>query len=63
MEIERIYFLISRKLAGEASETDILELNNAIKDDFKAALYLQIITDYWSTQSQECKGQDNDKTS
>lgn len=43
----RIWRLVTRKLAGEISEEELLELNKALKDDPGLGFYVQIMTDMW----------------
>lgn len=44
----RIWTLVSRKLSGEATAFELTELNDLIKTEPKADLYLQAITEYWN---------------
>lgn len=44
---ERIWILISRKLTGEASETDLKELQEAIAKNPELQLFMELATDMW----------------
>ncbi len=45
---DRIWTLVSRKLSGEATVSELTELNDLIKTESNADLYLQAITEYWN---------------
>ena len=44
----RIWTLVSRKLSGGATASELTELNDLIKTESNADLYLQAITEYWN---------------
>lgn len=44
---DRIWTLISRKLSGEATTSELIELNDIIKTQTNADLYLQVIEQFW----------------
>jgi transmembrane sensor len=45
---DRIWTLVSRKLSGEATASELTELNDLIMTESNADLYLQAITEYWN---------------
>ena len=44
----RIWTLVSRKLSGEATASELTELNDLIKTESNADLYVQGITEFWN---------------
>lgn len=44
----RIWTLVSRKLSGEATASELTELDDLIKTESNADLYLEAITEYWN---------------
>lgn len=44
---DRIWTLVSRKLSGEATTSELAELNDLIKTQANADLYLQAIDEFW----------------
>lgn len=44
---DRIWTLISRKLSNEATTSELIELNDIIKTQTHADLYLQVIEQFW----------------
>jgi transmembrane sensor len=44
---DRIWTLVSRKLSGEATASELTELNDLIKTESNADLYLEAIAEYW----------------
>ena len=49
---ERIWILISRKLTGEASETELLELQDFISQDSGLQPFMELATDMWKSKKQ-----------
>ncbi|MEO6731831.1 MAG: FecR family protein [Ferruginibacter sp.] len=47
MNKDRIWTLLSRKLSGEATASELIELNDLIQSQPNADLYLQVIDEYW----------------
>jgi len=45
---DRIWTLVSRKLSGEATASELTELNDLIMTESNADLYLQAIAEYWN---------------
>ena len=45
---DRIWTLVSRKLSGEATASELTELNDLIMTETNADLYLQAIAEYWN---------------
>lgn len=52
-EKERIWSLISRKLAKEASREELLELQQLIDGNYKAGLVLEILTELFKTPARQ----------
>lgn len=48
MNKDRIWTLVSRKLSGEALASELTELNDLIKTQANADLYLQAIEEFWN---------------
>ncbi len=48
MTKDRIWTLVSRKLSGEATASELTELANLLKVDSNDSLYLQAIDEYWN---------------
>ena len=44
---DRIWLLVSNKLAGEADGDELMELNNLLKANPDAANAVGLLTDYW----------------
>ena len=49
MNKDRIWTLVSRKLSGEATVSELTELDELIRSEACNDLYLQAIDEYWST--------------
>ena len=49
---DRIWTLVSRKLSGEATASELTELNDLIMTESNADLYVQAIAEYWSIPSE-----------
>ncbi len=49
MTKDRIWTLVSRKLSGEATDSELAELADLIKSAANADLYTQAIQEYWQT--------------
>ncbi|MEO6231026.1 MAG: FecR family protein [Ferruginibacter sp.] len=49
MTKDRIWTLASRKLSGEATDSELAELTDLIKSAANADLYMQAIQEYWKT--------------
>ncbi|CAN5530762.1 FecR family protein [soil metagenome] len=49
MTKDRIWTLASRKLSGEATDSELAELTDLIKSAANADLYMQAIHEYWQT--------------
>ena len=52
MGIDRIWTLMSRKLTGEATETEVAELDELIKIHPDTAIPLQLVDDFWVTPAE-----------
>ncbi len=48
MTKDRIWTLVSRKLSGEATASELTELEDILKSDANADLYLQAIEEFWN---------------
>ena len=46
---DRIWTLVSRKLSGEATASELAEIDDISKSDQGKELYLQAIYEYWAT--------------
>jgi len=50
---DRIWRLIARKLAGEASETEIKKLDAIMKQDANLGQYIEILSSIWNSEHRE----------
>ena len=50
---DRIWTLVSRKLSGEATASELIELNELIKTQANADLYLQAIDEFWKIPTEK----------
>jgi putative ABC transport system permease protein len=57
----RIWRLMAKKLSGEASEQELQELEDLIKENPDLVFQLQIITDFWLKKQQEQKASESDE--
>ena len=48
MDKDRIWTLVSRKLSGEATAFELMELTELIKTEANTELYLQAVEEYWN---------------
>ena len=50
---DRIWTLVSRKLSGEATASELTELADLIKTQANVDLYLQAIDEYWKIPTEK----------
>ena len=53
MTKDRIWTLVARKLSGEATASELTEIDDLIKDESFNDLYLQAIHEYWETPPEQ----------
>jgi hypothetical protein len=56
-EEERLWMLIGRKLAGEASEEEVLELASLLEKNPESCYYMQVLSAWWNTVAAREDGQ------
>ena len=52
MQQEKLWILIARKLTGEASDKDLMELSKEIKDNPEISYMVEILLDFWERTEQ-----------
>jgi putative ABC transport system permease protein len=57
----RIWRLMSKKLSGEASEEELQQLEEMIRENPDLVFQLQIITDFWEKKQQEQQASESDE--
>src|SRR5215213_6764393 len=56
----RIWRLMAKKLSGEASEEELQELENLIKENPDLVFQFQIVADFWKSKQQKQKASESD---